>query len=189
MRMVNRERCGECCCLATVHGIVAQHQGWVEVESEVGKGSTFKVFLPATREEKQAEARPPKSAIRGGNETILLVEDEASVRSLLVKQLRRLGYRVLEAEHGPAALKVWREEGGKIDLLFSDMVMPEGLTGLDLAHQMQAEKPNLKVIISSGYNEVQSGQSRADAGAIVYLQKPYLPGVSAKTVRDCLDRE
>jgi PAS domain S-box-containing protein len=174
--------------LATTHGIVTQHKGWVEVVSEVGKGTTFKVFLPAITKVKPTPAEIRKSALRGGHETILVVEDEAMVRNLLVLALRRLGYRVLEANDGQSALRVWEEETGKIDLLFSDMVMPEGLTGLDLAQQMQAMKPGLKVIISSGYNEEMVVQNQPNSGAIVYLQKPYLVEVLAKTVRDCLER-
>jgi PAS domain S-box-containing protein len=173
--------------LATVHGIVTQHKGWVEVESEVGKGSTFKVMLPAITQEKMVPTETGKNAICGGHETILLVEDDGAVLRLMALSLRRLGYRVLEANHGQAAMQAWREQADKIDLLLSDMVMPGGLTGLDLAEQMRAEKPNLKVIIFSGYNEEMHGQSRRPDGSYVYLQKPYPNELLAKTIRDCLD--
>jgi DNA-binding NtrC family response regulator len=87
------------------------------------------------------------------------------------------------------ALKLWQEQAGNIDLLFSDMVMPEGLTGLDLAEKMRAEKAGLKVVISSGYNEDMVGQIRSTAGGIVYLQKPYPVDVLSKTIRNCLDHQ
>jgi CheY-like chemotaxis protein len=99
-----------------------------------------------------------------------------------------MGYHVLEAANGQAAMKLWQEHGQQIDLLFSDMVMPEGMTGLDLAEKMKAEKPILKVIISSGYNMEMAGQVSPTAGGIVYFQKPYDVEVLSKTIRDCLDR-
>jgi len=173
--------------LATVYGIVTQHKGWIEVETEVGKGTTFKVFLPATTKEKtKVSATEKKRALRG-RETVLLVEDEASVRRLASLSLRRLGYRVLEAENGQAAIKLWQQNAAQIDLLFSDMVMPEGLTGLDLAKKLKAEKPGLKTIITSGYHTELAGQAGPAAGGIAYLQKPYSPEVLAKVVRECLD--
>ena len=175
--------------LATVHGIVAQHNGWVEVASEVGRGSTFQIFLVAqvgTLEEAEpAAATPP---IRRGQETILLVEDETTVRRLAAKVLRNLGYHVFEAANGQEALKVWQAHGAKVDLLFTDMVMPEGMTGLELTEQLQSLKPGLRAIISSGYSSemVQSGApSRA---GILYLPKPYAAEVLGQTVRDFLDQ-
>jgi CheY-like chemotaxis protein len=174
--------------LSTVHGIVAQHKGWVEVESELGKGTTFKVFLPATTQRKTEPTTTEKISVIRGHETILLVEDEATLRRLVAQGLRQLGYCVLEADNGQAAMKLWQEQSQKIDLLFSDMVMPEGMTGLDLAEKLKVEKPRLKVIISSGYNVETAGQVSPTAGGVVYFQKPYEFEVLSKTVRDCLDR-
>jgi PAS domain S-box-containing protein len=173
--------------LATVHGIVAQHKGWVEVESEVGKGTTFKVFLPASTKRRSEAAPVAQPAVKGGEEAILVVEDEASVRRLVALTLRKLGYAVFVAENGQAALNLWQERCGEFDLLFSDMVMPEGLTGLDLSEKLRKEKPNLKVIISSGYSGETTGRSRLAANGIIYLQKPYRTENLAKVVRDCLD--
>ncbi len=175
--------------LATVHGIVAQHNGWVEVASEVGRGSTFQIFL-AARGGVIAEAEPaaPPPPIRHGQETILLVEDETTVRRLAAKVLRTFGYEVFEAANGQEALKVWQAHGAKVDLLFTDMVMPEGMTGLELTEQLQSLKPELRAIISSGYSSemVQSGApSRA---GILYLPKPYAAEVLGQTVRDFLDQ-
>ena len=173
--------------LATVHGIVAQHKGWVEVESEVGKGTTFKVFLPASPNSVTEAPQTGKLAPIRGHETILLVEDEAGVRRLAVQCLQLLGYTVFEAENGQAAIRMWQQRQGEFDLLLSDMVMPEGLTGLDLAEKFKKERPNLKVIISSGYSEEMAGQARLAAHGIVYLQKPYKIESLSKAVRDCLE--
>ena len=174
--------------LATVHGIVAQHKGWVDVESEQGKGTTFKVYFPASTKGNALIQTEEQKIVRG-HETILLVEDEAGLRRLVAQGLRLLGYRVLEADNGQTAMKLWQEHGPQIDLLFSDMVMPEGLTGLDLAEKLRQAKPNLKVIISSGYNVETAGHSSQSAGGIVYLKKPYEVEMLSKTVRDCLDGE
>jgi CheY-like chemotaxis protein len=174
--------------LATVDGIVAQHKGWVDVESELGKGTTFKVFIPATTQGMAVPTTTEKMPVIRGHETILLVEDEAILRRLVAQGLRSLGYRVLEADNGQTAMKSWQEHGQQIDLLFSDMMMPEGLTGLDLAEKLRLEKPNLKVIISSGYNVETAGHGKQAAGGIVYFQKPYEFEMLSKTIRDCLDR-
>jgi PAS domain S-box-containing protein len=174
--------------LATVHSIVAQHKGWVEVESELGRGTTFKVFLPATTKRKAEPTQTEKTAVIRGHETILLVEDETHLRQMVAKGLRRFGYCVLEASNGQTAMKLWQENSQHIDLLFSDMRMPEGMTGLDLAEKLRKDIPNLKVIISSGYNVELAGQGLPSPGDIVYFTKPYEFEVLLKTIRDCLDR-
>ena len=98
-----------------------------------------------------------------------------------------MGYSVFEVENGQAEMNLWQRRRGEFGLLFSDMVMPEGLTGLDLAKKLKKEKPNLKVIISSGYSAEISGQSKLDTQGIAYLQKPYRVEALAKAVRNCLD--
>lgn len=180
--------------LATVYGIVAQHQGWVEVESKPGLGSLFKVFLPATTKLQPAplDVQTGTPPLLRGHETILLVEDEVNVRRGVAQGLRRLGYQVLEADHGQTALQVWRQHAGQIDLLFSDMVMPEGLTGLDLAEKFRQEKPSLKVIISSGYSteQVEPAEPGKPAPAgLTCLRKPYQLETLSKIVRESLDSE
>jgi signal transduction histidine kinase/ActR/RegA family two-component response regulator len=172
--------------LATVHGIIAQHRGLVEVESAPGKGTTFRVLLPATRSQ-PPPALQPLGDIRRGSEGILLVEDEASLRRAASMGLRALGYRVLEAEDGPAAIRTWREKSGEVDLLLTDMVMPGEMTGLDLAGRLLMEKPGLKVIISSGYNSDMAGQAMTGTTGVGFLQKPYEIAALARTVRECLD--
>lgn len=176
--------------LATVHGIVAQHKGWVEVESEVGKGSTFRVYLPAITETVSPPLEEtPREPLQRGRETILLVEDETNVRQVVSQTLRALGYRVYEAEHGQQALHLWQQHGPEVDLLFTDMVMPEGLTGLELAEHLQALKPSLKVILTSGYSaEIFRSGGITQAG-ICYLPKPFESQTLAKTIRACLDEE
>jgi CheY-like chemotaxis protein len=175
--------------LATVHGIVAQHKGWVEVESEIGRGTTFRVFLPAMAQAATLAAQPANAEpVRRGRETILLVEDDAKVRQLVGQSLRVLGYRVHEAANGQEAMKAWQTLGAQVDLLLTDMVMPEGMTGLELTERLQALRPGLKVIISSGYSAeiVQSGVP-TKAG-VLYLPKPYEARKLADVVRQCLDR-
>jgi CheY-like chemotaxis protein len=176
--------------LATVFGIVKQHQGWIEVESQVGVGTTFKVFLPAVPRSVAAPAQAVATAeARGGHETILLVEDEAALRGLTRLVLQRYGYRVLEAASGVEALSVWEKHKGQIELLVTDMVMPEGLTGRELAKQLRAHRPALKVIYVSGYSLDSSGTTFRRRDASTFLQKPYHPRKLAQTIRLCLDQE
>ena len=176
--------------LATVHGIVAQHKGWVEVESESGQGTTVRVFLPALAQSTvEVEQTSLTGPARHGNETILLVEDDLDVRELTGHSLRALGYRVHEAANGQEAMTLWQAHGQRVDLVLTDMVMPEGMTGLELAERLRALKPGLKVIIASGYSAemVQAGVP-VEAG-VIYLPKPYATKALADTLRDCLDRK
>jgi len=175
--------------LATVAGIVAQHKGWVEVESEPSRGTTFRVFLPATTQPALAAAAAMPATLPGGTATILLVEDEASVRRGVAQVLRRWGYTVLEAEHGPQALQTWRAHPGPIDLLFADMIMPGELTGLDLAAALRRERPGLSIILSSGYStELNQAESLAAVQGLRYLHKPYDLPLLALTLRECLPK-
>jgi len=145
--------------LATAYGVVKQHQGWIEVISSVGGGSTFKVFLPAIELSAiAATPEPEQKKPKGGNETILIVEDDESVRSLTRRLLEGFGYRTWEASSGREALAQWRERAGEIDLLLTDMVMPEGVTGRELAEQMRTQRPSLKVLFISGYSPDVSGK-------------------------------
>ena len=173
--------------LSTVYGIVVQHKGWIEVQSSPGKGSVFKVFLPAATKKVEPFGLEPVSNGLRGRETILVVEDEESLRTILSLNLRQLGYEVLEATDGRAAMAVWEAKGSQIDLLLTDMVMPQGVNGLDLAERFKRNKPRLKVIVSSGYSIEMGGHAINGAAGIFYLPKPYTMGVLAKAVRDCLD--
>ncbi|MGO9310400.1 MAG: ATP-binding protein [Spirochaetia bacterium] len=174
--------------LATVHGIVAQHRGWVEVESEVGTGTTFRIYLPASLNEEKQVSKTTEQPVSPGRETLLVVEDDENVRRLLVKALGTLGYRVLEASNGQQAMTLWRTQGRQIDLLLTDMMMPEGMTGLELAEEFRKDKPGLKIIISSGYSAEVSQLGKATAEGIVYLPKPYHMAELGAALRLCLDR-
>jgi signal transduction histidine kinase/CheY-like chemotaxis protein/HAMP domain-containing protein len=176
--------------LATVYGIVKQHDGWIEVRSEVGCGTTFLIYYPARTG--PLEAKRPASALEGqapcGHETILVVEDERVLRDMAQVILADCGYRVLEAASGREAMEVWRRHSGAIDLLLTDMVMPEGVSGMDLAQKLQAAEPKLKIIFASGYSMDDLDTAFLRDGHASFLQKPYTHVSLAKAVRECLDR-
>jgi len=174
--------------LATVHGIVNQHHGWIEVSSKPGEGTTFDVYLPVTDQTPERRAKQAAPAeIRGGRETILVVEDEEMLRELVRDILTAHGYRVLEAGNGKEALSVWQENREKIDLLLTDIAMPHGISGRELANRLRMENPRLPVILSSGHSHemIESNEdARRDS---TYLSKPYNPDQLAQTVRKTLD--
>ena len=175
--------------LATVRGMVQQHGGWVEVESCVGKGSTFQVYLPAVAQPPAAPAVSQVEKVARGQGTILVVEDEPEVRRLARMILVKTGYKVLEAADGPEALALWREHRAEIDLLYTDMVMPGGLSGIDLAQRVLADKPRVKVIITSGYNTEMPDLSKATAFSLVYLPKPCAAPTMLSLIQKCLQRK
>jgi len=174
--------------LATVYGIAKQHQGWIELESQQGVGTTFRVFLPHSSKplESSSEQRAAPAVTRGRKETILVVEDEPVLRELARMILQEYDYQVLEAGTGKEALGVWDEHQGKVDLLLTDMVMPEGMTGRELADQLKNRKPGLKIIYTSGYSAEIMG-ANLDNRHVRFLQKPYPPPQLAQAIRECLD--
>jgi signal transduction histidine kinase/CheY-like chemotaxis protein len=174
--------------LATVYGIVKQHKGWVKVESKIGQGTTFEIYLP------NFDAKPvepaPIVAVRKparGNETVLLVEDEETIRDIAKMFLETHGYHVIEASNGPEALEIWRKNHPRIDLLLTDLVMPHGVSGQELARQLQADRPSLKVIYSSGYSCDLFGENSFLNPDTNFLQKPYRLNSLAEMIRQCLD--
>jgi signal transduction histidine kinase/ActR/RegA family two-component response regulator/HAMP domain-containing protein len=177
--------------LATVFNIARQHNGWVEVKSQPGQGSTFSFYLPASGEESANHSRithPTAPKIAGGNETILIVEDEEMLRRLARDILNDCGYRTLEAATGLQALEIWNGHQGRIDLLLTDMVMPEGVSGVELAEQLVTGQPQLKVVFMSGYTAEEINASLLERNHASFIQKPYGHADLAKIVRDCLDR-
>lgn len=176
--------------LATAYGIVQQHRGWMEVQSKLGAGTTFHIGLPAAQAASVNPAPATSSAaplqLLHGTETILLVEDEASVRRLVRNVLERHGYQVYEADSGKSALKIWQDRKRSIDLLMTDMVMPDGITGLMLAEQLRQERPKLKIIFSSGYSADMGAQNFSFPPDSIYLQKPFNPQILLQTLRNYL---
>ncbi len=161
--------------LATVLGIIQQHEGWIEADSEVGKGTTFRIYLPVTERAEIIEAAPVAGPKRDGtNDVILLVEDDDDVRALARCVLEDARYRVLEAADGPQAINTWREFDGRIDLLLTDMVMPGGLSGSDVAERFGADRPDSKILFSSGYSTDLFGTDVSLREGFNYLAKPYL---------------
>jgi CheY-like chemotaxis protein len=160
----------------------------LEVSSKVGVGTIFRIFFPAltTAVVETDDQNDSVMMASGGRETILLVEDEPVLRELVAKVLEGYQYRVLEAETGVQALKVWDEYQGKIDLLLTDMVMPGGVSGAELAHRLRQRKPDLRVIYSSGYSSEIVGKNFSENDP-VFLSKPYRPPQLAHRVRKCLD--
>lgn len=173
--------------LATVHGIVHQHQGWIEVQTEEGRGSAFRVFLPVRSERSPQPPPMPPATGTVGHEQVMLVEDDDAVRKITARFLQRWGYRVLEARDGVEALSLWQDHGCAIDLLFADLIMPGGLSGLELARRLRVEKPGLKVILSSGYSPELTGTEGAALREFSFVPKPSPPAKLAEAIRNCLD--
>jgi CheY-like chemotaxis protein len=176
--------------LATVFGIVQQHQGWINVYSEIGRGTTFRIYLPRLNKLPGNKViRPSLAAIAGRNETILVVEDEPALRANVRSVLTRLGYRVLEASHGRAALEVWKQHSAEIQLVLTDMVMPGGMTGIDLASELLRQDPKLKVVFSSGYSADIASNDFPMVEGLNFLSKPFEVQKLAQIIRQRLDRK
>ncbi len=175
--------------LATVYGIVKQSGGDVWVYSEPERGTTFKIYLPRIAEETASalESRPDVSEQPGGTETVLLVEDEDAVRSLARQVLETSGYTVLAASHGGEALRLWEQQPGPIHLLLTDVVMPGGLNGRELAERLKPLYPGLKVLFMSGYTDEAIIHHGVLEPGLSYLQKPFTPNSLVQKVREVLD--
>jgi PAS domain S-box-containing protein len=174
--------------LSMVYGFVKQSRGHVKIYSEVGHGTCIRLYLPraesAGADVSEAVARSPANP--RGNETILVVEDSATVRHMAVGILRTLGYSVHEAEDGVAALEILKGPL-KIDLLFTDLIMPKGIDGQELSRRARALRPKLKALFTSGYSEqFLKGRGSAEAG-VPLLNKPYRTRALAEAVRGVLD--
>jgi len=174
--------------LATVHGILDQHQGWASVYSVEGEGTAFTIYLPFIPPQllDPALAQPDPAQLRG-TETILLVEDEADVRAPIAALLGKNGYRVIEAGHPAQAIERWQTQAASIDLLITDMVMPGNLSGLDLVSHLRQTRPDLKVIVISGYNEEIMKSEQLQQLQVVLLPKPFDFYTLSQTIRTTLD--
>ena len=175
--------------LATVYGIVQQHRGKINVQSEPGKGATFTVCFPAISDAEAARTPATNQpTLPWGNETLLLVEDELPLRAFVADLLKRCGYTVLEAESGPAALKIWQANRDKIALVFTDIIMPEDLNGLDLGRRLLAEQPALKIIYTSGYaGDLEGRHNTTLIEGTNFIRKPFKPDTLATIIRKHLD--
>jgi PAS domain S-box-containing protein len=160
--------------LATVFGIVQQHRGWINVRSEVGRGTSFEIYLPRVvgLPDKVILPKAAGTALPG-RETILVVEDEDLLRGMIRITLERLGYRVLDASSGTKAMGVWQEHHDAIDLVLTDMRMPDGMTGTDLGQRLLSANPSLKVIYMSGYSADIMGENKRLKEGENFLAKPF----------------
>jgi CheY-like chemotaxis protein len=174
--------------LATVYGIVKQSGGNIWVYSEPGRGTTFKIYLPQILEQPSAEyAEAPVTPIPGGQETVLLVEDEASVRELAREALEMSGYTVLEAHNGGEALLVAEQYRGPIHAILTDVIMPE-MSGPELVRRLAGLRPEIRVVYMSGYTGNTIERHGLLGPGTVFLPKPFTPRVLATTIRAALDR-
>lgn len=172
--------------LSTVYGIVQQSHGAIEVKSQVGKGSSFRVFLPRSDETKRQQNQTASALDAGRAETVLVVEDDHAIRALVERALAKAGYRVLAAESSAEALAVAEQHDGTIHLLFTDVVMPEG-NGPELAQQLLKSRPTMRVLFTSGYADDKVFEATGTPKAAQFLAKPYSFTGLARKVREALD--
>jgi PAS domain S-box-containing protein len=173
--------------LATVYGIVKQHHGWIHVTSRLKEGTTFNVYFPAVQEKSTpVQMAPTEQRPIGGTETILLVEDEVPLLKLMHHILESFGYKVLDSSTGRSALEVWSQHKKKVDLLLTDLVLPDGMTGLELAGILQGEKPALKILYTSGYDTQRLAKDGLPAKDASFIQKPFHARKLAEKVFDVL---
>jgi two-component system cell cycle sensor histidine kinase/response regulator CckA len=173
--------------LSTVFGIVRQHHGWLEVESKPNTGTTFRIYFPARRQIAEKLELSIDNELHTGRETVLIAEDEEALRQMVAQILTIQGYTVLEATSGRHALEVWQRANRPIDLLLTDLVMPGGIMGSELAERLQTQSPSLKVIYTSGYSPGMAGKDASLLERRNFLPKPYSINKLAQFVRECLD--
>jgi PAS domain S-box-containing protein len=177
--------------LATLLGIVQLHKGWVNVDSEVARGTSFRIYFPRVDKLMPAPQKPvqPKlSSLPGGSETILLVEDDDFLRPSVCNTLSRLGYHVIPVSNGIKALEIWQARREDIQMLITDLVIPGGITGKQLAEQLLKQNPQLKVLYASGYSADIVGTDFPLKEGVNFLIKPFHSQKIAQTIRDKFDR-
>jgi CheY-like chemotaxis protein len=172
--------------LATVYGIVKQSGGHIAVYSEPGQGTTFRVYFPATSASKKQEREPAPAPRKTRGETVLVIEDEADLRSMIVRALARRDYHVLEARTGEEALELVEKQKAEVQLLITDIVMP-GMRGTEAAQRLASLLPDLKILYMSGYTDnAMFHQKLLEAGTI-FLQKPFSVSALEERVQKALD--
>ena len=174
--------------LATVYGIVKQHNGYIFAESEVNHGTTFRVYLPVGTGPVEVHKEIPAIEVRGGTETVLMAEDHEGLREAVREILGALGYRVLFAANGKEALRLFLQHQESIDLLLLDVVMPL-MSGPDALAQMRAIRPEIPVIFTTGYSSESALLESMVKDSVVILQKPYAPNLLGRKIRDVLDHK
>ncbi|HEY6055671.1 MAG TPA: response regulator, partial [Gaiellaceae bacterium] len=173
--------------LATVYGVVRQSGGFVTVDSAPGRGSAFHVYLPVTgRRDPVPDEPAAEEAPAAAQETVLLVEDEEVVRSILTEMLEASGYRVVAAEDGDAAVRLAEAEQGPIDVLVTDVVMP-GMSGQEVARRIAEHRPAVRTLFVSGYTDSAIRQHGVLAPGTSFLQKPFSAGDLTRRLRELLD--
>jgi two-component system, cell cycle sensor histidine kinase and response regulator CckA len=172
--------------LSTVYGIVKQSGGEIEVESQPGNGTTFRIYLPEVQAAQESWDRDPSARAPMGTGTVLVVEDEVGVRKMVRLLLQKLGYTVLDAGSGPEALRLAEEHRGKIDLLFTDVVMPD-MGGGELANRLSAMRPEIRVLFMSGYVDDLVLEHGVSKEKVPFLQKPFSKEQLADQVRLILE--
>jgi CheY-like chemotaxis protein len=172
--------------LSTVYGIVKQNGGEIQVYSEPGHGTVFKIYFPAVAEHAEAlHGESKQVALVSATETVLLVEDEDQVRHLTRELLTRQGYRVLEASSGRSALALAREHRDRIDLLLTDVVMPQ-MSGPDLAREVRSSHPEIRVLFMSGYTDTAVALQETLPAGTPFVQKPFTSANLQRKVREAL---
>ena len=173
--------------LATALDIVKRHDGWIEVETAVGTGSAFRIFLPLTSADVHpAEQAPAGAALKEGKATILLVEDEAAVREFAAAVLQQDGYTVLQADSGDKAVEVWQWHSARIDLLLTDVVLPGDFSGPQLVAMLRDQKVGLRVVLSTGYSRENLESTPMEGVPPLVLNKPYTPRTLLRAVHEAL---
>lgn len=174
--------------LSTVYGIVKQHKGYINVYSEPDHGTTFKVYIPIVEDEITHQESRDSQPLTGGNETILVVDDDDSIRKLILDTLQPLGYDVISASCGLEAIEKCEQANRKIDLLLSDVIMP-GMNGRQLVDAMRDQCPHVKAVLMSGYTDNVIKQQGVDESDFILINKPILPVSLAAKLREVLDEQ
>lgn len=172
--------------LPTVYGIIIQHEGWLEIESEVGVGTKVRLFFPVHESLEVKETKRLRTMPRG-TERIMVVEDDPALNQVASRVLTRCGYVVKTAQQADGALRLWEETGRGFDLLLTDLILPGGVSGVELAKRLRQEKPTLRVLITSGHSE--EVIQKHFTGEYHFIRKPYMAYALAQIVRLCLDQD